>query len=261
MAETLDNAAVVSLVSAGLGDEAVIAKIKTSEAKYDLSSAQLIELKNKGVSGPVIAAMLVAATPAPKPIVLSMDSPDPMVPHAAGFYMLDGSGEPRMRRIDATVTNQAKTGGTIGFALTGGIASMSIKAAIPGESARVSAATSAPEFYLFFDESNANGAPASVWTAGATTTIQSPAELTLIALNPKDGRREARVGSTNLGGAKVGVMDKDRVSFDYDLIRPGVYRVKPQGTLRKGEYGFIYSITGGGAGGALSARIFDFSVR
>ena len=69
------------------------------------------------------------------------------------------------------------------------------------------------------------------------------------------------VGSFNIAGAKTGVMDKDRISFSYEQVTPGVYRVTPSSDLAPGEYGFIYAITGGGAGGALTARIFDFSVR
>jgi hypothetical protein len=64
----------------------------------------------------------------------------------------------------------------------------------------------------------------------------------------------------NIGGAKTGVMDKDRLAFDYELVRPGVYRVQPNGDMMPGEYGFIFSIQGGGAGGAMTAKIFDFSV-
>lgn len=65
----------------------------------------------------------------------------------------------------------------------------------------------------------------------------------------------------NIGGAKTGVMDKDRLAFQYDLVRPGVYRIAPREPLEPGEYGFIYSLGTGGAAGALAARIFDFSVQ
>ncbi len=76
----------------------------------------------------------------------------------------------------------------------------------------------------------------------------------------KDGRREARVGSANIGGVKTGVMDKDRIAFDYEMVRPGVFKVLPQAALAPGEYGFIYAISGGGSNGAMTARIFDFSI-
>jgi hypothetical protein len=259
--ETLTNDNVVTLVGSGIGDEAVIAKIKASAVKFDLSTDQLIALKGKGVSGPVLAAMLSASTPVVKSAALSMDSPDPMVPHPAGVYLL--SQEPsaaRMTRIDATVTSQAKTGGIFGYALTGGIASMSIKAAIQNDSARTKATSKRPVFYFFFDESNPETRQNMSWSSGSAAVITSPNEFTLVKLNPKKGRREARVGSMNIAGAKTGVMDSDRINFDIEMVRPGVYKVSPLKPLVAGEYGFIQSIAGGGSAGALTARIYDFAV-
>jgi hypothetical protein len=259
-AETLTVDSVIALSEAGIGDEAVIAKIKSSGTHFDLTTDQMLMLKSKGVSGPVIAAMLsnsAAAAPA-----MSMDSPDPLVPHPAGVYLLSSTGAGRkMQRIDPTITNQAKTGGIIGYAFTGGIASMSIKAAIQNEAARVRTQAGRPSFYFFFDESNPDAARGNTaWAAGTTATVSSPSEFTLIRLTKKDGRREARVGSTNIGGTKTGVMDKDRLVFDYEMVRPGVFRVTPTQELAAGEYGFIYSISGGGSAGAMTARIFDFGV-
>ena len=79
-AETLTNETVVTLVSAGLGDEAVIAKIKASAARYDLSTDSLIALKKSGVSSAIIAAMIEADSQgmvSPK-AMMSADSPDPL---------------------------------------------------------------------------------------------------------------------------------------------------------------------------------------
>ena len=64
----------------------------------------------------------------------------------------------------------------------------------------------------------------------------------------------------NIAGAKTGVMDSDRIAFDYEMVRPGVYKVTPKQSLKPGQYGFIYAIAGAGTAGAMSARIFDFSV-
>lgn len=56
-------------------------------------------------------------------------------------------------------------------------------------------------------------------------------------------------------------MDNDRIPFTPELVRPGVYKVTPDTSLLAGEYGFIYSLqNGGGATGALTARIFDFGL-
>ena len=259
--DKINNNTVVSLVQAGLGDEAVIAKINASEPDFDLSTDQMIALKQKGVSGPVIAAMLKRSS-AGGVAAQSLDSIDPMVPHPAGVYMVQNwEGLSRMQRLDPTVSSQAKTGGILGYALTSGIASMSIKAAIQNEAARYSSKVSTPTFYFFFDEANGQSPQSTSWAAGTAATVTAPSEFTLVELMPKKGRREARVGSINIGGAKRGVMDKDRLSFDYVMVRPGVYKVTPKQPLKPGQYGFLYSLTGGNGAGALTARIFDFGVQ
>jgi hypothetical protein len=262
VAETLDNAAVIQLVKVGLGNDAVIAKIKATPGKYDLTTNDLITLKNAGVPGDVIAAM-IAGYEEPKSApstAMSLTDINPMTPHPSGLYLIDTAGN-RLSRIDPTVSNQAKTGGIFGYAMTMGIASMSVKVAIAGQSARVVSTTGAPSFYFFFDASNpATANLTSNWAAGSAQTVSSPSEFTLIKLMEKQGRREARVGSMNIGGAKTGVMDHDRIPFDYQMVREGVYKVTIRQSLPAGQYGFIYALSGGGTGGAMTARIFDFAV-
>lgn len=259
-AETLTNAAVIELVKAGLGDQAVIAKIKSTPGSFQLASPDLIALKDAGVSGEVIAAMITGYSAPSQPAAMSTTAIDPNVPHPSGLYMIDAAND-RVNRIDATVTSQAKTGGIFGYALTGGIASMSVKVAIAGEGARVVAANGKPDFFFFFDASNpATANLASSWASGSAQTVSSPGEFTLVRLDQKQGRREARVGSMNIAGAKSGVMDKDRIAFDYQLVREGVYKVSPKQTLAAGQYAFLYALAGGGTNGAMSARLFDFAI-
>lgn len=260
-AETLNNNSVIELVRAGIGNDAVFAKIKATAGKYDLSTNDLIALKNAGVSSDVIAAMIAGPVKAQSvtPAMTLTDS-DPMKPHPSGLYLIDTVAN-RLDRIDPTVSNQAKTGGIFGYALTMGIASMSVKVAISGENARAVAPSTAPAFYFFFDASNPQTANiTSSWAAGSAQTVSSPSEFTLIRLMQKSGRREARVGSLNIGGAKTGVMDHDRIPFDYQMVREGVYKVTTKQPLEPGQYGFIYAISGGGTGGAMTARIFDFAI-
>lgn len=259
-AETLTNATVIQLVQAGIGNDAVIAKIKATDGKYDLGTDDLIALKTAGVPGDVIAAMIAGPAKAATATAMSLTAIDPMVPHPSGLYLIDTPAN-RVNRIDPTVSNQAKTGGIFGYALTGGIASMSIKVAISGEAARVMSPSGSPSFYFFFDASNPQTANiTSSWAAGSAQTVSSPSEFTLIKLMEKKGRREARVGSMNIGGAKTGVMDHDRIPFDYQMVREGVYKVTVKQPLEAGQYGFIYALSGGGTGGAMTARIFDFAV-
>lgn len=270
-AETLTNDMVVALVQAGLGDDAVIAKVKASAGHYALATDDLIVLKKRGVSGPVIAAMIEAGSQGAvsAKAAFSADSPDPLVPHPSGIYMLmDGLSEPKMARIDPTISNQSKTGGLLGYAFTAGIASLSIKAVIPNISARVRAGRVRPTFYFYFDEANrglSQAGSSSPWLAGPASAITSPNEFSLVRFDVKKDRRETRVGSLNLAGAKTGVMDKDRIAFDYEQITPGVFKVTPKEDLPAGEYGFLYSVSAGvGPGvwgnGTGGARIFDFAI-
>lgn len=268
-AETLDNKAVIQLVGVGLGDQAVIAKINSSATQFDTSTDALIALKNAGVSSAVIAAMIQASSGAnvSANAAASLDSPDPKAPHPSGVYMLGDWLKPaKMLVIDATTSNQTKSGGFLGYAFTGGLASMSFKTEIPNSHARVQTSEERPTFYFYFDQANrslSNGGNGSFWVGGAVT---SPAEFSLVRFDVKKDRREAKVGSFNITGAKSGVMDKDRIPFHYKLVEPGVYEVRPEQPLEKGEYGFLYSAsTGGGVGlagvGAMTSRIFDFSVQ
>lgn len=267
-AETLSNDSVVQLSKIGLGDEAVIAKIKASSTKFDLTTADMIALKTAGVSGPVIAAMIEASQGAAvsSNAAGSIDSPDPLVPHPSGIYILaDWLPEPKMQVIDPTTSNQTKTGGFLGYAMTGGLASMSFKTVIPNAAARVKSSAAKPTFYFYFDQAGrslSKDGTNSFWMSGAVT---SPNEFSLVRFDVKKDSREAKVGKFNIGGAKSGVMDKDRIPFSYELVTTGVYKVSPDADLLPGEYGFLYSsTTGGGVGmagvGATTSKVFDFSI-
>jgi hypothetical protein len=254
---SLTVAEIMALNEAQVGDDAIVAKIKATGARFDLSTDEMIALRKRGLSGQVLAAMVSTAS-ANGAADVSPDSPDPAVAHAPGVYALIArdTGQ-KMARIDPTASSQMKTGGILGYALTGGIASMSMKVSIPGPAARVRVG-SAPVFYFFFDESRAGANTSSFM--GSAFLASSPNEFNLVRLERKSDRRETKVGKVNLGGMKAGVMDKDRVPFSYDLVRPGVYKVTIDAALAAGEYGFLYSLPGAGTSGAASARIFDFSV-
>jgi hypothetical protein len=57
--QPLRNADIVKLTKLAMGDEVIITKIKTAkEVKFDTSTDDLVKLKESGISGPVIAAMM-----------------------------------------------------------------------------------------------------------------------------------------------------------------------------------------------------------
>jgi len=259
-ADTLSNDDVIALLSAGLGEEAVIAKIETDAGNYKTDVATLLSLRDAGVPSAVIAAMVKKANELPP---LSDSSPDPLVPHFAGVYLMNNwSAEHQMLKIDPETSSQTKTGGIFGYALTGGIASASVKAVIPGAQARYTSPEISPVFYLYLDSSAGNSAGA--FASGFGPSLQSPNEMSLVKLKKKKGRREARIGSLNIAGAKSGVMDKDQIPFAYKTIAPGVFRISVEEPLEDGQYGFIFAVNGaanpGVSGASGGARIFGFGV-
>jgi hypothetical protein len=257
--ELLTNQSIISLVSAGLGPDTIVAKINASRGSYDTSTNGLIQLKQANVPDPVIAAMVNRAKSA---VVASgvgdNTNPDPLVAHSPGIYLLDPRGAGRMEKIDATVSNQTKTSNVLGFAFTYGLSSAKLKTVIPNPTARVEAIGRRPTFYFYFNQSSALASLAD-FSTGFSLSASSPNEFSLVRLQRKGDHREAVIGSIGFASAKSGISDKARVAFTYDDVAPGVFKVTPSEDLPPGEYGFVYSVATG-VGAASIARIFDFSV-
>jgi hypothetical protein len=56
--EMVDNRTIIDMTSSGLSSEIILKKIASSQTKFDVSAASLIELKKVGVDDNVIAAMM-----------------------------------------------------------------------------------------------------------------------------------------------------------------------------------------------------------
>ena len=52
---------VVALVKAGLSNEVIISQIRSSRTVFHLTANEIIELKNNGVSDPILEAMINTA--------------------------------------------------------------------------------------------------------------------------------------------------------------------------------------------------------
>jgi hypothetical protein len=267
--ETLTNDTVIRLLAAGIGEAAVIGKIRASQAAFDLSTDGLIALKGKGVPNAVIAAMLDPAAGPAAPQALSTDAADPMLPHYPGVYVLNArADDARMTRLNPTASNQVRSSGLIGYAFTMGIAPLDFVASVPSPQARARVQAARPAFYFYFDEAVPRGLAVgaqSIWSTGVGGLTTSPTELSLVRFKVKPTLREARVATANIGGVSSGVMQKDQIAFQTDQVAPGIFKVTPLADLAAGEYGFIQSQGGGGGGGlgaasGITARVFDFGV-
>lgn len=74
-AETLTNRIIIEMARSGLGEDIILAKIKRSDAKFDVSSDSLLDLKKNGVSNAVILLMVEKHdTKPPEPLGFSESS-------------------------------------------------------------------------------------------------------------------------------------------------------------------------------------------
>src|SRR3990167_1569471 len=58
--EIITNETIVSMVSAGLGEELIVSKIQNSQGQFDVSTETILKLKKEGVSERIIKAMVDA---------------------------------------------------------------------------------------------------------------------------------------------------------------------------------------------------------
>ncbi len=79
----LDNATILKLVKAGIGEDTIVGMVNQQEGRYAPSADDIIALKNAGVSDKVLSAMIVKTgggpTP-PVPAVTSRSTPAPPSP-------------------------------------------------------------------------------------------------------------------------------------------------------------------------------------
>jgi hypothetical protein len=258
----ITNEDVIEMLGLGLTDDVIIDKIhSTTASDFDTTVTGLKALKAARVSDSVRRAMInphPGAQPAANGDVAVISNPnDPTSLHDPGIYMYAKAKDGlRLTMLEPTVYSQGKSGGVFKSAMTYGIAKITWKAVVRGAHANVKTGDSAVTFYFYFEESNAGLSHASF---GETTT---PNQFTLLKFDEKKDARETVVMQGNAFGASSGTDEKAHTGFSFTKLRPGVFKVVPDDTLKPGEYCFLSSSGMGpyGAGSAGASRLFDFSV-
>ncbi len=263
----LTNEDIVKLVEARVGDPVIIAKIKTSAAKFDTSTEALIRLKQAGVSDAVLEAMVQASGAPGSVAAVPPDPNDPLSLHDPLIWLMKNERHgKRMVQLEPTAYSQVKLGGP-GRILVPLAPKSKWKAVVRGGSARVRVSEPRPTFYFYFDKGSVAAGQSSqgpgppgplgtrgVWLAGAS----SPSQFTLAKFEAKPDERELVIGEMGgLGGSiTMGVASKDTVEFDFEELTAGIYKVTPRVDLQPGEYCFFYT----GTGTAVGGQLFDFGV-
>lgn len=254
----LTNQDVVAMVSAGISEDVIVAKIRTTSAtggsatNFDTSVEGLKELKAAHVPDAVVKAMIdpTPATPTvvsiPGPATLSPNLPPPEV----GLYWKDGGN---FVLIQGQAVSQSKVGGRAANVFTYGIKQVHWDAFLNGATSSNRVRELRPIFYVYVPD-------------GA-----SAADYVLLRLNKKGDRREFQIGSFGgwLGGTSGVVRDKE-VPFKSDHVGIRIYKLSLNSDLKPGEYAFFMGtgqqsatageMAGKGAGGAATGRVYDFTI-
>lgn len=257
--DTVTNKTVIQLKSAGLSSDIIKSKIQGSPCRFDLSTDALIALKKANIPDDVITAMLSKSnTTTASSQTGAVENETNVTP---GIYYC--KGQPcKLTELEASVYSQGKMGSGILTAMTYGVAKTKMKATLSGDKANLQVAERKPTFYFYFDKSSSNNfgnnGVQSFWFASAT----SPNEFLLVKFSTTKKSREVVTGSWNsYAGLSSGIDDKNKVSFKYEKVSQGVYKVFTEQALEEGEYCFMYA--GGTAvyGNAPLQKVYDFGIK
>jgi hypothetical protein len=252
-AEVMTNQTVLSLLKAGLGDELVIAKINSEPCDYDVSTDGILSLKSSGASERVIAAMVTRCASASEARGVAGDdaSPDPMVRHSPGIYVLESWQKPTaLQPVSASKSSGMKTSGngSIVFPLIA-------KLILPGAVSRLPVQSANPTFFFYF---NPNDLAVSDFGQEHSSAAQSPDAFSLVHFKQRRDTRELEMGRASAyGGSLVsfrkGLTLKNSIAFRSEKRGNGIYEVSA-GPLEAGEYAFVFT------GGDDNSRVYDFTV-
>jgi hypothetical protein len=252
------NQDVISMAQLGLGDDVIIAKIRSVNAEtpsalaFDTSMEGLKALKAANVSDAVVKVMINPGSAAPTvisastPITLDPNLPPPEV----GVYWKNAE---KFVLISGQAVSQSKTGGKAGSFFTNGMRNQHWDAVLNGPTSANRVTERHPMFYLYVPDGN------------------SGADYVLLRLNKKGDHREFQIGSFGgITGGKSGIKRDKEVSFAAEHVGIRVYKITLDEELKPGEYAFFMgtgqSETMAGArggnrsGGAASGRVYDFCV-
>jgi hypothetical protein len=251
----------LQLKAAGLSADIIKAKIQGSLCRFDLSTDALVTLKKADVPDDIITAMLNRSNSGSLATSNQENNENAETNITPGIYYC--TGQPcKLTELEATVYSQAKMGSGILTSMTYGIAKTKMKATLSGHKANLQIEKKKPVFYFYFDKNNTNnfgnnGAQV-FWFASAT----SPNEFLLAKFSTTKKSREIVTGSWNsYAGMSSGIDDKNKISFKYEKVSPGVYKVFTEQELEEGEYCFMYAGGTSVYGNAPLQKVYDFGIK
>lgn len=244
--KTLTNADIVSLVEIGLSDEAIIAKVKTSDAIFDTSVEELKTLKEKGISNNVIVTMINAKDKEEK------ESGEIIDENIGIYYKAD---QEYSKLYPSAFRGTASN--TLGSAVTPFISNTKNKAILEGAQSGNVVNTNIPEFIFYFDRNTKHKSKSLDW---CFSVASSPKEFVLVKMIERKDKRELKIGEIDIfSGKYIGVESKEVIQCTIEAMNETTFKVKPSTVMQSGEYCLFYQ---GSAPQTYQGNnpIFDFSI-
>lgn len=250
----MTNRDVINLAKAGFKDDLILAAITGAPAtSFDVSVKGLLALKQAGISDAVIGVIMKRMAPEPTAPV------EPQISSRPETATPSGTTRPRRAADDRSIPPEIgvyarvagklvdlrpeivnwRSGGFLKRALTGGLAGGHVNASVTNPRSP-----------------NVLDLPLEVviYTPDGT----SVAEYQLLRLDEQRTRREFRIMSAGIAGARSGA-DRNLVEFASERVATRTYVIRIE-NLPAGEYGFLPPGLSASSA-ASSGKIYSFSIR
>jgi hypothetical protein len=251
----IDNAAIVQMTKAGLGDSLIIESINATPTSFATSPGDLIALKQAGVSERVISAMVsktgsqnTVSTPGTPPTRTALldetaaaaaaPPPDLTGVDELGIYYKAHEG--KWTKIEPELVN-FRSGGALKSYATDHLIKEDRNGHLMGESSHL-ALDKQTIFLLYM--------PAGV----------DPVEYLLLKLRP--GAQHSREFRSETGGmfhSSTGAM-RDEIAFNATKVAPHIYQFTLPANAQKGEYGILPPGAVSSANAGSSGKIYTFKI-
>ncbi|MEO8769981.1 MAG: hypothetical protein ABI402_07845 [Ferruginibacter sp.] len=254
--EVIDNSKLIEFTNQKFGDDLIISFIKSSQTNFNCSNDDIIALKKQNVSEKVLVEVMNICGSSKAKKEDSENVNNPVYKHPSGLYVYENwNTETILQKLYATVVSNERRGGAgqaMASRFTYGLAKSSATVQINGEEANVKIKTGS-DFYFYFEPTEQPNL-ANWWF----TKASSPNEFTLIKLKQKRNNREFTKGKSDSYTYQTGIDEDQKIQFDFEEVKPGIFKVKPKSNLKEGEYCFIYSASVPSQ--YSNDKVFDFSV-
>ena len=235
--EVMTNETVIQMVKAGFSENVILAKMRSSQTKFDTRTEALIALKQAGTPEKVMQAIVSGGAP-PASSAPAASAPAASAPAAAApqggrrgpIYHLSGGKQVELIGTSGDIeTSRAPFSGR------------KTELVLAGNKAKYRTTDRQPAFL----------------------TTADPADVVLVKLDPGKNDRNLRISGSSYVGpyagsvSQRGIRSEDRVDVEAERDQRGFFRIRPRDPLAPGEFAFVFTRTSGTMpGGAL----YDFGV-